>query len=73
MEPSICPLNMINGQVGGSLHGVYLFKVPLQRHEVRVENAQLLPQVVAGFPVLGLNPQPKASVLTNTPQLHRLA
>ena len=73
VNDSLC--KAIIGQVGGSLHGDYLFKGPFQRREVRVEDAQLSPQVVAGFPVLGLIPQPsvpKAIVLTNTPQLDRL-
>ena len=64
--PSICPLKAIIGQLGGSLYGDYLFKGPFQGREVRVEDAQLSPRAVAGFPVLGS----KASVLTNTPQLH---
>ena len=41
-----------------SLHGGYLFKGSFQRREVRVEDAQLSPGVVAGFLVLGLKTQP---------------
>ena len=74
MGPSVCPLKAIIGQVVGSLHGVYLFKGPFQRREVRVEDGQLLPQVVAVFYILGSNPQPsvpKASLLTTTIGLHQ--
>ena len=40
MGPSICPLKAIIAKVGGSLHGVFLFKGMFQRREVRVEEPQ---------------------------------
>ena len=40
-QQGFCPLKTIIGQLGGSLHRVYLSKGPLQRREVRVDNPQL--------------------------------
>ena len=60
----------------GSLHWVLLFTGPIHRGEVRVEDEQFLPGVVAGLvlkPVPGPNTQPpipKASAPTSTPRLH---
>ena len=73
-EPSIFPLKLVIGQERSLLPFPTQRSVPKRWSEM-IENAQLLLQVVAGFPILGPNPQlyvPKASVLINTPRLHRL-
>ena len=53
MGPSICPLKAIIAKVGGSLHGVFLFKGMFQRREVRVEDA---PAFAGKFPHIGFKP-----------------